>query len=1157
MRPLRLALTGFTCFRDFTEIDFSNLELFAIVGQTGAGKSSILDAICFALFEQTPRLGSKPAKELIAQGSTGMSLALEFEASDGQVYRVARTYSSKSSEVRFERFEQDKWLTAIEQTKKKEVAEAIERVVGLDFEGFTRAVLLPQGEFDRFLRGEPKQRRDLLKNLIGLERIEAMQKRSGEIAREAKAKSEMLQVQLETTLAAATPDALELLSAAQSNQQQQLEMVVVGLERARTGLLEAREIARLQSSLEAANAEVQQLQLATSNIAAYQERAVQARRVASALPLLEAVAKLETRVQHSRGEVLQAEQAVLVANQLEQQKRNELETARDAALEAPQLEVQVAHLTALIPRVERLQALGGTLQVDGKQVSKEVFSEKNWSELERFAAELPLLERIAKQLREIERQRTELGQVAMRLEAARVALQDRQSQLEQAQQQQSKETQQLEVARVAAQQIPELEQQLRQLEALKPKLQRLKELGGQLTDADAAAPVFAESTWTRLETVQSELKTHTRLLKQAAEYKLQLENARDELLGWEAQVLESQTMLETVLADGKATANEQKILEAALEAAKRENIGAELTRGLNIGDPCPVCYAPLKVLPDLTTSNVPAAEAAVQAGLLKVSYLRDEYARLKEATKNQAENQIRASKEVEQLEKNWRETNLERQQLEQSWQDVLPDISDPKSAVQQARAWLLAGLAAELTQAGATDFVARTKHLQTEKAQLEANERLATERLAETRAAVARIESALSAAQTLLESRETEQKNAQQEGLRLEQQRIELEHERKTFMAKLEARLGANLQPSTAIRQAQQALLTALATELLEAGASQTLEADIENLKTQRHHLELQERNAREALANAKTNLVALQSACKAVQDVLHSLEQETQAAQTAAQTALEFVGLSDATAAKALALSETEITQLEQAVQNHGQQLHSAQQRQFEILQELRGRNLQQPLATLEQQATDFEQQSHHIRAELGRLEAQKTVLSQQIQLAKELRREQNNLEKRFDIYQSLALDMKGNEFQDYLLAGVQQQLLKRASQTMRTITQDRYALELINAEFHVRDAWNGLEARGVKTLSGGESFIASLSLALSLSDYLAGSQALGALFLDEGFGTLDANALEMVANTLENLNITGRMVGVITHVAALAERLPMRLLIEKAQDSSRIRWE
>jgi DNA repair protein SbcC/Rad50 len=1151
MRPLRLELQGFTCFRDFTVIDFSNLELFAIVGQTGAGKSSILDALTFALFEQTPRLGSKPAKELIAQGSSGMSLALEFEASDGRKYRVARTYSSKSSEVRFERLENEKWVTAVEQIKKKEVAEAIERTVGLDFEGFTRAVLLPQGEFDRFLRGEPKQRRDLLKNLIGLERIENIQKRSGELAREAKTKSETLQIQLES-LIAATPEALEALETTQVQKQLQLEQVSLQLEQQKIRLLEAREIRRLETALQNAKLEWQALEAAQANIELMQTQAKVARRVAGILPLLEQTTKLEARLLQTQLEAETAEQNLQIAQNLERQHLEALETAREAALSTNQLEAQVAALTALLPRLERLEALGGSLS---QTATGEPFSEAAWSELERLAAELPLLERSQKQLKELERRRTELGTTHVRLEEAQTALLEQQQALREIEEKQIEQTNTLETAREAALQIPVLEEELRQLEALKPKLKRLHELGGQLEDASPDAPSFSEQAWTRVVTVQNELKTHARMVKQTSSIKTELETARDALLQWEAQLEETKTVQQTVLNDGKNAATIQKELEVKLEAAKRENIAAELVRDLSLGDPCPVCGQPLKNLPDLSGSNVPNAEKAVQAGLLEVSRLRDEYTRLKEAAKNHQQNRTRASQEVTRIEQTLRETNTELEQLLHSWQDVLDDFNDPKSALQTARAALLSGLAKELNQA--TNLETRLKELQQHKTQLQQNERNATEQLSQTKALLSSSQSRLEAAHSLLESRQLEQKNALQESLRLEQQRLEIEIERKALIVKLEARLGKHTHANVALQEAKQKLLGAFADELIKAGANQNLKSEIENLKTKRQQLEQFERQAREVYSNAKTQTASLKSALEATRQHLSSLLQETKQAQEISQAKLKELGFSDHQTAQNQSLPEAEILVLEEGIQKHVQNQILIQQRQNEINLELGGRKLKTQPEELEQQTQNLEQQSQDLRRKLGQLEAEKIQLNQQIKQAKDLRRQQNTLEKRFDIYAALSLDMKGNEFQDYLLAGVQQQLLQRATKTMQEITRERYTLELIDTEFHVRDAWNGLEARGVKTLSGGESFIASLSLALSLSDYLAGSQALGALFLDEGFGTLDADALEMVANTLENLQTQGRMVGVITHVPSLADRLPMRLLIEKAQDTSRVRWD
>lgn len=123
-----------------------------------------------------------------------------------------------------------------------------------------------------------------------------------------------------------------------------------------------------------------------------------------------------------------------------------------------------------------------------------------------------------------------------------------------------------------------------------------------------------------------------------------------------------------------------------------------------------------------------------------------------------------------------------------------------------------------------------------------------------------------------------------------------------------------------------------------------------------------------------------------------------------------------------------------------------------------------------------------------------------------------------------------------------------------MSELSSGRYRFCLDGGEYAVEDRW--IQAiRPVRTLSGGESFLASLSLALSLSEHLSRGR-IGALFLDEGFGTLDAETLEQVAGVLEALPTRGRLVGIVTHVEALAERLPARLVVDKHPSGSRLRW-
>ena len=103
-----------------------------------------------------------------------------------------------------------------------------------------------------------------------------------------------------------------------------------------------------------------------------------------------------------------------------------------------------------------------------------------------------------------------------------------------------------------------------------------------------------------------------------------------------------------------------------------------------------------------------------------------------------------------------------------------------------------------------------------------------------------------------------------------------------------------------------------------------------------------------------------------------------------------------------------------------------------------------------------------------------------------------------------------------------------------------DTLALEVV-------DTWQGDTARDVKTLSGGESFLMSLALALALSDLVSNKTSIDSLFLDEGFGTLDNNTLEVALDALDNLNASGKMIGVISHVDALKERIGVQIKVKK----------
>ena len=149
---------------------------------------------------------------------------------------------------------------------------------------------------------------------------------------------------------------------------------------------------------------------------------------------------------------------------------------------------------------------------------------------------------------------------------------------------------------------------------------------------------------------------------------------------------------------------------------------------------------------------------------------------------------------------------------------------------------------------------------------------------------------------------------------------------------------------------------------------------------------------------------------------------------------------------------------------------------------------------------------------------------------------------------------------FEAWLLAEALDDLVERATDRLVALSGGQYSFAAgTGTEFRVVDHGNADEVRDVKTLSGGETFLASLALALALADSVselatAGAPKLESIFLDEGFGTLDPEALDTVAAAIEELGAGGRLVGIVTHVRDLAERIPTRLEVTKGPSTSTV---
>jgi exonuclease SbcC len=166
-----------------------------------------------------------------------------------------------------------------------------------------------------------------------------------------------------------------------------------------------------------------------------------------------------------------------------------------------------------------------------------------------------------------------------------------------------------------------------------------------------------------------------------------------------------------------------------------------------------------------------------------------------------------------------------------------------------------------------------------------------------------------------------------------------------------------------------------------------------------------------------------------------------------------------------------------------------------------------------------------------------------------KKLDQDARRYRKRVDMLEHLQKLLRGNSFIEYIAEERLRYIAKEATETLGTLTRFRYSLELDPEQgFVVRDNSNGGVCRAVTSLSGGETFLASLSLALALSKQiqLKGQSPLEFFFLDEGFGTLDSDLLDTVIDALERLCSKDRVIGVISHVPELRNRISRRLMVK-----------
>lgn len=305
---------------------------------------------------------------------------------------------------------------------------------------------------------------------------------------------------------------------------------------------------------------------------------------------------------------------------------------------------------------------------------------------------------------------------------------------------------------------------------------------------------------------------------------------------------------------------------------------------------------------------------------------------------------------------------------------------------------------------------------------------------------------------------------------------------------------------------------------------------------------------------------LALQSQCRTLKQQEVLAQQNLEKVQAQFDAALQGSIFADQQEFVAALMDEQKLTQLEQLKQRLENQRRQAQTLASQVSETLT-QHQQQPPAGLDLTLTveQIQQELVQTNQKLRESTTRQGEIRQQLKQDADNRQQQQALMQQISLMTQQAEDWgylnaligskEGDKFRKFAQGLTLDNLVHLANQQL-TRLHGRYLLQRKASEtleVEVIDTWQADAVRDTRTLSGGESFLVSLALALALSDLVSHKTRIDSLFLDEGFGTLDSETLDTALDALDALNASGKTIGVISHVDAMKERIPVQIKVKK----------
>lgn len=1159
MKPIKLEVKGLNSFIDKQVVEFDKLTergLFGIFGPTGSGKSTILDGITLALYGDIARKSSN----YINTNCDGVYVSYEFQITGNEVkrYRVDREFKrdNKSGGIRNKSSKIIDITGGVEnvlEEKAKAVTSKCEEIIGLKLDDFMRTVVLPQGKFSEFLKLEGKERRNMLERLFNLRKYgdDLSSKLSFEIRKE-KDKMNVLEGQLKG-YEGVSEEALKAKEEEINGINLSIKSKEELLNKIKKEFEEAEKVWNTQKELYDKRIEEESLVSRSEEIKSFKERVEisnKADKVIVFINNLEEILK-EINKEDLKFNELNKKLEELI-NLREENKLKFEEVSKKKEEKLPDLRLKKEKLL----ESQKERDILFEIKADGvklKEACKKIFEDRSKCDTKLNSIE-ENEKRLNEELKAKEERKEELfvhEEFKNKINSGLFILSSYEG----------------------------LDKQFNEIKSEEVELKKyIKNLTEDKEKSEKDLKVKIESLGKTRDKLESLLKetpgdSNSILEKQIklGEYREKI-NKYKEIKNSLEESLKSKNNFEEKL---KAFENQKLLLEKEVRELKEyinkvkvEELAHKLRENLLEGECCPVCGSTHHELNKVEKINLEESNEKTTLLESKEEKLKElilEFSKI-EATleyENKKIEELNISieevgevneerlksleEEFNTLKDKIEEFNLKKENLEKDLEKLKEEKNNLENIFNKAEVILCEKIVREKEIASKIkeldkELKLKNSELNSIKNELKIEDiKLENELILKKEKEKNLLEKEIRILRTQLE-----ESNKIKDELR--EKRDALKEDYLSQKSLLDGKVEVYREKERMIKGALKGLIDeALPIEKIDIkGLLEDLQLEIDYIE--KAYLNLSEE--KEKLEKAFNNMNQEVAVTK---ERVNSLKLRKENEEKKVNLALEEEGFKTILEVKEGILSKDEKEKLKILIEEYHNNLIKVRANIELLIKKLNGKSL------TEEEWTRVLQEKNNTEKELKEVEELKIRLVTESESIKKKLEEQRDIlhikakqEHKLALLSDLEKLFKGKKFVEFIAANQLKYISIEASKKLKDITNGVYGLEVDeNGKFIIRDYKNGGAERDASTLSGGETFLASLALALSLSSQiqLKGTAPLELFFLDEGFGTLDDNLLDVVMSSLERLHHERLSVGIISHVESIKNRVPVKLILTPAE--------